>query len=138
MSRPPQPPWFKHPNNIRWRIQVMKFIVMKITSRSVFLPFRSKYPPQHSVLKSLQSMFLPQYEKSSFAPIQQKWKNYSLHVLIFRFFIWCGKTRFPAWGLGVGLTTPHRNNFSCYEMFQSASDTLYGKGNSNGKFVPVF
>jgi hypothetical protein len=28
----------------------------------------------------------------------------------------------PAWGLGVVLTTPHRNNFYCYEMFQSASD----------------
>jgi hypothetical protein len=28
----------------------------------------------------------------------------------------------PAWGLGVGLTTPHRKNFCCHEMFQSASD----------------
>jgi hypothetical protein len=26
-----------------------------------------------------------------------------------------------AWGLGVGLTTPHRKNIMCYEMFQSAS-----------------
>jgi hypothetical protein len=35
------------------------------------LPFRSKYPPQHSVLKNPQSMFLPQSEKApSFAPIQ--------------------------------------------------------------------
>jgi len=25
MSRLPQPPWLNHPNNIRWRIQVMKF-----------------------------------------------------------------------------------------------------------------
>jgi hypothetical protein len=25
MSRPPYLPWFNHPNNIRWRIQVMKF-----------------------------------------------------------------------------------------------------------------
>jgi hypothetical protein len=27
-SRPPHPPWFNHPNNIRWRIQAMKFIIM--------------------------------------------------------------------------------------------------------------
>jgi hypothetical protein len=30
MSHPPQPPWFNHPNNIRWRIQVMKFIIMQL------------------------------------------------------------------------------------------------------------
>jgi hypothetical protein len=25
-------------------------------------------------------------------------------------------------GLGVGLTTPHRKNVTCYEAFESASD----------------
>jgi hypothetical protein len=29
MSRAPHPPWFNHTNNIRWRIQVMKFIIMQ-------------------------------------------------------------------------------------------------------------
>jgi hypothetical protein len=29
MSRPPHPPWFDHPNNIRWRIQAVKFIIMQ-------------------------------------------------------------------------------------------------------------
>jgi hypothetical protein len=28
-------------------MQVMKFIIMQFPPRSVFLPFRSKYPPQH-------------------------------------------------------------------------------------------
>jgi hypothetical protein len=28
MSRPPHPPWFNHPNNIRWRIQAVKFIII--------------------------------------------------------------------------------------------------------------
>jgi hypothetical protein len=28
MSRPPHPPSFNHPNNIRWRMQAMKFIIM--------------------------------------------------------------------------------------------------------------
>jgi hypothetical protein len=50
MSRPPYPTWFNHPNNIRRRIQAVKFIIMQFSPWSVFLIFRSKYPPQHSVL----------------------------------------------------------------------------------------
>jgi hypothetical protein len=46
----------------------MKFIIMLFSPRSVFLPFRSKYP-QHPVLKNPQSVFLPQSERPSFAPI---------------------------------------------------------------------
>jgi hypothetical protein len=52
MSCPPHPPWFNHHNNIRWRIQVMKFIIMQFSPLSVFFSFRSKYFPQHSVLKN--------------------------------------------------------------------------------------
>jgi hypothetical protein len=44
---------------------------MQFFPRSVFLPFRSKYPPQHSVLIN------PQSERPSFAPIQYNWQNYS-------------------------------------------------------------
>jgi hypothetical protein len=47
VSRPSHPPWFNHPNNIMWRIQVMNFIIMQLSPRSVFLPFRSKYLPQN-------------------------------------------------------------------------------------------
>jgi hypothetical protein len=43
MSRPPRPPWFNHPNNIWWRIQAVKFIIMQFSPWSIFLPFRSKY-----------------------------------------------------------------------------------------------
>jgi hypothetical protein len=50
MSSPPHPPWFNHPNNIRWIIQVVKFIIMQFSPRSVFLPFRSKYLPRYSVV----------------------------------------------------------------------------------------
>jgi hypothetical protein len=51
MSSPPHHPWFNH-LNIRWRIQAVKFIIMQFSSRSVFLSFRSKYLPQHVVLKN--------------------------------------------------------------------------------------
>jgi hypothetical protein len=35
MSRPPQPPCFNHPNNIWWRIQAVKFIIIQFSPRSV-------------------------------------------------------------------------------------------------------
>jgi hypothetical protein len=76
MSRPPHP-WSDHPNNIRRRIRTVKFIIMQFSPRSVFLPFRSKYLSQHTVLKNPQSMLLSQSERPSFTPIQHKWKNYS-------------------------------------------------------------
>jgi hypothetical protein len=40
----------------------VKFIIMQFSPQSIFLPFRSKYPPQHSVLKNPQSEFLPERE----------------------------------------------------------------------------
>jgi hypothetical protein len=71
----------------------VKFIIMHFSPWSVFLPFRSKYLPQQTVLKNPQSMFLPPSERPSFAPIQHNWQNYSFVYLIFRFFIWDGKTK---------------------------------------------
>jgi hypothetical protein len=73
MSRLPHPPWFNHPNNIRWRIQVMKFIITQFSPRSFFILSRSKYLRQHYVLKDPQSVFLPESERPSFEPIQHNW-----------------------------------------------------------------
>jgi hypothetical protein len=36
----------------------MKLIIIQFSPRSVFLPFRSKYPSQHSVLKK-PSVYVP-------------------------------------------------------------------------------
>jgi hypothetical protein len=59
MSRPPHPPWFRHPNNIRWRIQTVKFIIMRFSVWSVFPPppFTSKYPPTDKKSHSSSSFF---------------------------------------------------------------------------------
>jgi hypothetical protein len=46
-----------------------------------FSAFRPKYPPQRSVLKNPQSMFLPLSERPTFAP-----KITILYIIIFRFF----------------------------------------------------
>jgi hypothetical protein len=39
MSRPPHPPWYNHPKNIRWRIQAVKFIIMQFSPWPIFLTF---------------------------------------------------------------------------------------------------
>jgi hypothetical protein len=57
---PPHPHWFDHPNNIWWNAQFMKFLIMQssLVSRHL-LPLRSKYSPEHRVLRYSQSMFFP-------------------------------------------------------------------------------
>jgi len=42
-----------------------------------FLHYRPKYSPQHPILKHPQPTFLPQCERPSFTPIQNKRQNYS-------------------------------------------------------------
>jgi hypothetical protein len=42
MSPPPPPPWFNHANNIRWRIQAVKFIITQFSPWSVFVPSSPK------------------------------------------------------------------------------------------------
>jgi hypothetical protein len=41
MSHPPHAPWCNHPNNIRWRIQAVKFIIMQFSPR--FIPLLNIY-----------------------------------------------------------------------------------------------
>ena len=50
------------------------------------IPLRSKYTPQHPILKHPQPMFIPQYKQPSFTPIQNNRQNYSsvyLNLYIF-------------------------------------------------------
>jgi hypothetical protein len=57
--------------------EVMKLLIMQSPSASChFLPHRSKYSPQHPVLKHPQSMFLPYYEVPSFTPHTNNRQNY--------------------------------------------------------------
>jgi hypothetical protein len=37
MSRSPHPPWFNQPNNIRWRIQAVKFIMLSYFTPALLL-----------------------------------------------------------------------------------------------------
>jgi hypothetical protein len=60
MPCPSHPPWLDN-SNYTWRtIQVMKLLIMQLPPTSYhFIPLRSKYFPQYSVLKHPQSMCVP-------------------------------------------------------------------------------
>jgi hypothetical protein len=59
MPRPPHSPWFDLPNNIwRW-VQIMKLPIVQLSFSRYSIPLRSKYSPQHPVLKQPQSMLFP-------------------------------------------------------------------------------
>jgi hypothetical protein len=88
MSRPPHPPWFNHPNNIWWRIQAMKFIIMLFSPRSVFLPFRSKYLPQHFSQKLSVSVSPPKWET--------KFRTHTAYI-IWLWYLNCGLIRSSSW-----------------------------------------
>ena len=63
-----------------------KFLISTLPCSLV--PLRPKYCPQHPILKHPQPTFLPQYERSSFKPIQSSRQNYNsvyLNVYIFGF-----------------------------------------------------
>jgi hypothetical protein len=58
---------------------------MQFSPWSIFLPFRSKYPPQHAVLKNPQSVYLQVRDQVSH-PYSTTGKITVLCILIFRFF----------------------------------------------------
>jgi hypothetical protein len=51
----------------------MKLLIMQPSPASCqLIPLRTKYPPQHPVLKHPQSIFFPQCQRQSFIPIQKR------------------------------------------------------------------
>jgi hypothetical protein len=74
-----------------YRDEVHHYVIFSM----IRLPFRSRYHPQHSVLKNPQSIFFPQSEGPNFAPIQHNWQNYVfLYILILIFFYETGGQMF--------------------------------------------
>jgi len=52
MSHPIHLPWFDNPNNIQWRVQIMKLLIMQFSPcLCYFLSLRSKYSSQHPTLR---------------------------------------------------------------------------------------
>ena len=62
--------WFYHPNNTGTTVQIIKLLIMYFPPLFCYLiPLRSKYSPQHPILKHPQPTFLPQRQRPSFTPI---------------------------------------------------------------------
>ena len=75
-----------HLHNIGWGVQIILLLVMQSHSfRRYLVPPRSKYSPQHHVLKHPQLSFLPQCQRPSFTPIQNTRQIMFLYILIFKF-----------------------------------------------------
>ena len=59
-------------------VQIIQLLVMQLSPFPCHLvPLRSKYSPQHPILKHPQPAFLPQCQRPGFIPIQNHRKNYS-------------------------------------------------------------
>jgi hypothetical protein len=88
MSNPPHHPWFNHPNNIWWRIQAVKFIIMQFSPRSVFLTFTTKYPPNTLLSKTLGLCTSFKVRDQVSHPYSTTGRITVLYILIFKFFVW--------------------------------------------------
>ena len=67
MPRPSHSSRLDRPNNIWWGVQIIKILIIKFAPFPCYLvPLRSKYSPQHPLLKHPQLTFLPQCKLSNF------------------------------------------------------------------------
>jgi len=67
----PRPPHsrFDRPNNIGWRVQIIKLLIVYFSPLPSYLvPLRPKYSPQHPIPKHPQAKFLPQCRRPIFHP----------------------------------------------------------------------
>jgi hypothetical protein len=126
MSHPPHPPRFNHPNNIRWRIQSVKFIIVQFSPRPIFslLGPNILLNTLSSETVSLCSSLKVRDQVSH--PYSTTGKITILYTLIFRFFIWDGKTK--DFGLN---NSKHSQNLICswchHECYWiQSSETLFG------------
>ena len=87
MPCPSHSPRFDHTNNTACGVQITKLLLMLFPPFSCYFnTLRPKYSPQHPILKSPQSTFLPQCERPSFTPILKNRQNYDcvcLNLYIF-------------------------------------------------------
>jgi hypothetical protein len=84
---------FDHPNNIWWE-QIVKFLVMYSSLLPYYLvPLKSKYSPQHPILRTPQPTFLASCERSIFISIQKLGKIIFLYILIFIILLTNKKTK---------------------------------------------
>jgi hypothetical protein len=85
MSHPSHPPWFDHPNNIWWTVQIMKLLIMQSSPASChLLPLRSKYSPQR-LFSNTHNLFFHSVRDRVSHPYKTTGKIMVLYILILEF-----------------------------------------------------
>jgi len=69
--------WFDHPNNIWCGIQIIQLVMWSSPLHCYIVTLRTRYFPQHPILKHIQPMFLPPCERPTFTPVQDRRENCS-------------------------------------------------------------
>jgi hypothetical protein len=83
MPRPSHPPSLDHSNYMWWKVPIIKLLIIQFSPTAYhFIPLRSKYSPQHPLLKYIQSISFPWCQTPSSTPIQ----NYTSVYFNFTFF----------------------------------------------------
>ena len=78
LPRPFHSSRFYHPNNIVQRVQIIKVLIMLFYPLPFYLfPLRTKYSPQHLILKHPQSTFFPQW----FTPVKTMGKIIIINII---------------------------------------------------------
>ena len=76
MPRLSHSPRFDHPSDIGEQYRSLSSSLCSFLHSRYLFPHRPKYSPQHPILEYLQHTFLPQFERPSFAHIQNNRQNY--------------------------------------------------------------
>ena len=89
---------------------------------SYLVPPRSKYS-QHHVLKHPQLTFLPQYQRTSFTPIQNNKQNYTTLILL-TWRIWWASNNDRRWQMGFNFVL---KELTCFysRYYRPRSETTY-------------
>jgi hypothetical protein len=74
-------------------MQAVRFIIVQFSPRSVYLPFRSKYPPQHSVLRILSLCSSLKVRDPVSLPYSTTGKITILYILILGFICETGRQK---------------------------------------------
>ena len=86
MPHPYHSSWLDHPNNIWWRIQIVKFfITQSYASPVTSSPLRPKYFSEHSILYNPKLRLMPRFEIPSYTAIPTISKIIFRYILIFIF-----------------------------------------------------
>ena len=82
MPRPSHPSRFYHPNINGWAVQIIKLLITYFSSFPRHLvPLKSKYSPQHPILKQHQPRFFPNVSDQVSHPYKTKGKI-TVHTIV--------------------------------------------------------